>query len=386
MDRNSQKRIRTSRNDTHGPQRKLPKSGQMPPYINENQANELLFSEYPGHSLLTKECLPDDENMAPKLFPSGQMYSFNAERNTTPKRAKRTKKNKLPFYNGMNLGPQIPLPPLMFTSSESEQDSDIDMDPDTKPACRMMNQMNLSSPTPSFSFSTTSDSDLSLSDFPDEYLTPIYPFQHHIMEPEPVQSYIELPGEVWFNILLQVECTCDDLWKLRRVCKTWNTIISKKSFKKERLKLCFRLDPERETLKHMLLNESRHQHQIIDYLGITTGNVHQTEISAKMRAILVDWLFEVITEFDLAPDLLFTSVFFMDKFLSVTPSTVPRGKLQLVGVAAFRIASKLDEIIDSVPPVDDIVYICDRAYTRDEVRSEGTSDYRRFLTWRRLSQ
>jgi hypothetical protein len=45
--------------------------------------------------------------------------------------------------------------------------------------------------------------------------------------------------------------------------------------------------------------------------------------------------------------------------------TTTRKKLQLVGVGAMFLASKYEEMF--APEVGDFVYICDNAYTKDEI-------------------
>jgi G2/mitotic-specific cyclin-B, other len=73
-----------------------------------------------------------------------------------------------------------------------------------------------------------------------------------------------------------------------------------------------------------------------DYMG------SQTEINAKMRAILTDWLIEVHHKFELHPETLYLTVCIIDRYLSM--STVARRELQLVGVSAMLIACKYEEI------------------------------------------
>ena len=46
--------------------------------------------------------------------------------------------------------------------------------------------------------------------------------------------------------------------------------------------------------------------------------------------------------------------------------TVPRAKLQLVGVSAMFLVSKIEEIY--APSISDFVYITDNAYTESEIR------------------
>jgi cyclin B len=89
----------------------------------------------------------------------------------------------------------------------------------------------------------------------------------------------------------------------------------------------------------------------------------QADINERMRAILIDWLVEVHLKFKLMPETLFLTVQIIDRYLAI--DTVSRRNLQLVGVTAMLIASKYEEIW--APEVRDFVFICDRAYTRDQI-------------------
>ncbi|XP_008935965.1 PREDICTED: G2/mitotic-specific cyclin-B2, partial [Merops nubicus] len=87
-------------------------------------------------------------------------------------------------------------------------------------------------------------------------------------------------------------------------------------------------------------------------------------INGRMRAILVDWLVQVHSRFQLLQETLYMCVAVMDRFLQSYP--VSRKRLQLVGVTAMLVASKYEEIFS--PDVADFVYITDNAYTGSEVR------------------
>ncbi|KAM6058480.1 G2/mitotic-specific cyclin-B2 isoform 2-T2 [Chlamydotis macqueenii] len=87
-------------------------------------------------------------------------------------------------------------------------------------------------------------------------------------------------------------------------------------------------------------------------------------INGRMRAILVDWLVQVHSRFQLLQETLYMCVAVMDRFLQSHP--VPRTRLQLVGVTALFLASKYEEVFS--PDVADFVYITDDAYTSNEVR------------------
>ena len=60
---------------------------------------------------------------------------------------------------------------------------------------------------------------------------------------------------------------------------------------------------------------------------------------------------------------LYLTVNLIDRFLAVQP--VPRKKLQLVGVTSLLLACKYEEV--SVPVVEDLILISDKAYSRKDV-------------------
>ncbi|KAK4751492.1 hypothetical protein SAY87_004974 [Trapa incisa] len=90
---------------------------------------------------------------------------------------------------------------------------------------------------------------------------------------------------------------------------------------------------------------------------------HQFDINERMRGILIDWLIEVHYKFELMDETLYLMVNLIDRFLAVQP--IVRKKLQLVGVTAMLLACKYEEV--SVPVVEDLILISDKAYTRKEV-------------------
>ncbi|KAG6613396.1 Cyclin B [Phytophthora cinnamomi] len=90
----------------------------------------------------------------------------------------------------------------------------------------------------------------------------------------------------------------------------------------------------------------------------------QSDITSKMRAILVDWLVDVHYKYGLLPQTLHIAVLLIDRYLEKDLS-VKRQRLQLVGVAAMFIASKYEEIYP--PEAEDFVKITDNAYSREEV-------------------
>ncbi|KAH9489141.1 G2/mitotic-specific cyclin-B [Bulinus truncatus] len=89
-----------------------------------------------------------------------------------------------------------------------------------------------------------------------------------------------------------------------------------------------------------------------------------TDLTGKMRAILIDWLCQVHTRFRLLQETLYLTVSIIDRYLQVKP--ISRQRLQLLGVTAMLIASKYEE--QYAPEVADFVYITDNAYTKQDVR------------------
>ncbi|KAL4613370.1 G2/mitotic-specific cyclin-B2 [Arapaima gigas] len=88
------------------------------------------------------------------------------------------------------------------------------------------------------------------------------------------------------------------------------------------------------------------------------------EINERMRALLVDWLIQVHSRFQLLQETLYMTVAILDRFLQEQP--VSRRKLQLVGVTAMLIASKYEETYS--PEVGDFSYITDNAFTKAQIR------------------
>ncbi|CAB3999676.1 cyclin B [Paramuricea clavata] len=89
-------------------------------------------------------------------------------------------------------------------------------------------------------------------------------------------------------------------------------------------------------------------------------------INERMRAILVDWLVQVHDKFRLLQETLFLSISYLDRYLAVD-TTVQKCDLQLIGVTAMLLASKIEEIY--TPEIRDFVYITDNAYTPVQIKA-----------------
>lgn len=89
---------------------------------------------------------------------------------------------------------------------------------------------------------------------------------------------------------------------------------------------------------------------------------NQDELKWKMRSVLIDWVVQVHSRFNLLPETLFLSVNYIDRFLSKRKVSLSR--FQLVGAVALFIAAKYEEI--NCPTVQEVAYMADNAYLIQE--------------------
>ena len=89
----------------------------------------------------------------------------------------------------------------------------------------------------------------------------------------------------------------------------------------------------------------------------------QSDLTPRMREILVDWLVEVHVKFRLEAETLYLCVNIIDRFLE--RRAVMRSKLQLVGCTALLLASKYEEVF--APEVMDFVHVADRTYSKEQL-------------------
>ncbi|KAL9179791.1 hypothetical protein ACHAXT_007761 [Thalassiosira profunda] len=103
--------------------------------------------------------------------------------------------------------------------------------------------------------------------------------------------------------------------------------------------------------------EQEHRAVVVPYLE------DQHKINARMRAILIDWLCTIHLKLKCEPEVLFLTVNIIDRYLC--EATATRKNLQLIGTSALLVASKYEDIYP--PDLGDLVYVCDGAYTKDEI-------------------
>ncbi|KAK4702359.1 G2/mitotic-specific cyclin 2, partial [Phenoliferia sp. Uapishka_3] len=88
-----------------------------------------------------------------------------------------------------------------------------------------------------------------------------------------------------------------------------------------------------------------------------------TEVTWKMRGILIDWLIEIHTKFRLLPETIFLATNIIDRLLSL--QEVSLVKFQLVGITALFIAAKYEEVV--CPSVQNFLFMTDGGYEDDEI-------------------
>lgn len=91
--------------------------------------------------------------------------------------------------------------------------------------------------------------------------------------------------------------------------------------------------------------------------------VNQKEITPKMRSILVDWLVEVVDDYELSFESLHLAINYVDRYLSA--KVLPKIFLQLLGISCLLISSKFVE--REGMKIKDAVDVCSGCYTQEQV-------------------
>jgi len=89
----------------------------------------------------------------------------------------------------------------------------------------------------------------------------------------------------------------------------------------------------------------------------------QTEVTIKMRQIVVDWMMELSDKLRLGLDTTFLAVYILDCTLSKMPAN--RDNIQCIAVVSMFIATKLEEEHDV--PMGDFIYLSDNALTNVQI-------------------
>lgn len=89
------------------------------------------------------------------------------------------------------------------------------------------------------------------------------------------------------------------------------------------------------------------------------------DFDVQTRALLVDWIVEIIEIFSFVPETLYLSVNYIDRVMS--KKHVPRHRLQLLGLTAVFIAAKYEEVRPCL--LTDILEFSEHTVTRDDVKT-----------------
>jgi len=90
----------------------------------------------------------------------------------------------------------------------------------------------------------------------------------------------------------------------------------------------------------------------------------QTDVTPKMRSVLLDWINEVHNQFGLELETYHMAVSMIDRYLQAVTDT-SRRFLQLVGITALFMASKYEELMP--PDISDFVYVTDDTYAKEQI-------------------
>jgi hypothetical protein len=89
----------------------------------------------------------------------------------------------------------------------------------------------------------------------------------------------------------------------------------------------------------------------------------QPDVTVSMRAILIDWIVDICSNYKLSQNTLFLTVNIIDSYISQVE--VLRTQFQLIGVTALFIACKYEEVL--CPELNDFVSLTDRTYSKGEI-------------------
>lgn len=96
----------------------------------------------------------------------------------------------------------------------------------------------------------------------------------------------------------------------------------------------------------------------------------QTDVKSYMRETLIDWIVEMNSHFRHRRETLYLCVNIIDRYVAATirekKDMVSRSNYQLVGVAAYLIASKYEEIY--YPEIRMILQFADNVYSEEDVK------------------
>lgn len=113
-----------------------------------------------------------------------------------------------------------------------------------------------------------------------------------------------------------------------------------------------------------LLDIFEYLRELENKLAVNKNFLEDHESTAKMRAILVNWLVEVHMNFKLNLETLHLCIGIIDRYLQENKK-VGKNTLQLVGTSALLIACKYEEVY--IPDLEDFEYTCDNTFSKRQI-------------------
>lgn len=111
---------------------------------------------------------------------------------------------------------------------------------------------------------------------------------------------------------------------------------------------------------------SKYRKQIENYFeSLDQPNIFkEKDISFEMRSVLIDWVIATHEKLNLCDDTLHFCIYIVDQFLS--ERTISTNKLQLVGITALFVASKIEEVV--CPDLSTFVLMADNNFSEIEIK------------------
>lgn len=125
---------------------------------------------------------------------------------------------------------------------------------------------------------------------------------------------------------------------------TFTTSIFKNQKEQEKKTNNSKMQTNFESHSNQIFNIEKDYKISKDYLK----NFESNQINWSMRAILVDWLFEVADDFKLKRDTIYNAINIMDRFLQTKSEIIKKNNLQGIGITALHIAAKTEVFINII--------------------------------------
>ena len=124
---------------------------------------------------------------------------------------------------------------------------------------------------------------------------------------------------------------------------------------------------DEETIDFMIEQEKTYAIKA-DYLDKNQRNINWT-----MRAILLDWIQEVCSDYLFKRETFHYAINYVDRYLTLV-SHIEVKNLQLIGLGALFLAAKMEEVY--TPKIDNIITAANNSYSQSQVRHTEAKIYR----------